>query len=82
MRSGSEEGLYLRLIDFVSLNSRPRVIKKRTKNIRGLPAADRRCLSEPPGERPRLPGVERDERVVPEGDTGCRICCPCQGKNA
>ena len=31
MRSISKEGSYLRLADFVSLNSRPRVIKKKTK---------------------------------------------------
>ena len=33
MRSGSEEGSYLRLVDFVSLNARPRVIKKKKRSI-------------------------------------------------
>ena len=32
MRSGSEEGSYLRLVDFVSLISRPRVIKKKEES--------------------------------------------------
>ena len=31
MRSSSEEGSYVRLVEFVSLNSRPRVIKKKKK---------------------------------------------------
>ena len=30
-RSSSKEDSYLRLVDFVSLNSRPRVIKKKKK---------------------------------------------------
>ena len=38
MRSSSEEGSYLRLVDFLSLKSRPRVIKKKKK----LPCR-RRC---------------------------------------
>ena len=33
MRSSSKEGSYLRLVDFVSLNSRPRVIKKRRREV-------------------------------------------------
>ena len=33
MRSSSKEGSYLRLVDFVSLNSRPRVIKKRKRRL-------------------------------------------------
>ena len=38
MRSSSEEGSYSRLVDFVSLNSRPRVIKKkRKKHLRSRP---------------------------------------------
>ena len=32
MRSSSKEGSSLRLVDFVSLNSRPRVIKKRKRS--------------------------------------------------
>jgi len=32
MTSDSEEGSYFRLIDFVSLKSRPRVIKKKKRS--------------------------------------------------
>ena len=34
MRSSTEEDSYLRLVDFVSLNSRPRVMKKKKKRLR------------------------------------------------
>jgi len=35
MRSSSKEGSYLRLVDFVSLNSRPRAIRKKKKKAKG-----------------------------------------------
>ena len=56
MRSSSEEGSYLGLVDFVSLISRPRVIKKKKKNTacsavhnttRYVPPATRREIFTP-----------------------------------
>jgi len=38
--SGSEEGSYLRLVEFVPLNSRPRVIKKKRRDKHSEPCAN------------------------------------------
>ena len=49
MRSSSKEGSYLRLVDFVSLNSRPRGIKKK-KRSRVSPSIQH--IPRKKGERP------------------------------